>query len=169
VRGIDFQLDYRRNIGGLGTLSTQVIYTRSLENASFLNPTDPDFGNTLNGELGNPKDAFNVDIDLKTGPVTLGYELRYIGKMTNGAYENYFSYQGRPPQNADAFDIHFWPEVFYHDVRVGIDVEDNFNFYLGVDNVLNRNPPLGLSGIGDGSGIYTNRGRFFYAGAKATF
>jgi outer membrane receptor protein involved in Fe transport len=40
---------------------------------------------------------------------------------------------------------------------------------MGIDNLLNRNPPLGLSGIGDGSGIYTNRGRFFYAGAVAKF
>jgi outer membrane receptor protein involved in Fe transport len=40
---------------------------------------------------------------------------------------------------------------------------------MGVDNVLNRNPPYGLTGAGAGSGIFTNRGRFFYAGAVARF
>jgi len=169
VRGIDFDARYRRKINGVGDFSGSFIYTKSLENASFLNPLNPDLGNTANGELGSPKDAFNLDLNLKRGAITFGYELRYIGKMTNGAYENYFSYQGRPPQNPDAFDIKFWPEVWYHDVRIGVDATKNFNFYFGVDNLLNRNPPLGLSGIGDGSGIYSNRGRFFYAGAVAKF
>ena len=169
VRGIDFEVAYRRKLGGWGEVSTRLVYTRSLENASFLNPINPGFGNTANGELGSPKDAFNLDVNLKTGAVNFGYELRYLGKMTNGAYENYFSYQGRPPQNEDAFDFKFWPEVFYHDFRIGVDAGSKFNFYMGIDNAFNRNPPLGLSGIGDGSGIYSNRGRYFYAGAVAKF
>jgi outer membrane receptor protein involved in Fe transport len=169
VRGIDAELTYRRKIDRIGEFSTRLIYTRALENSSFLNPIDPKRGNTALLELGNPKNAFNADFNLKTGKFTLGYELRYIGRMTNGAYENYFEYQDRPPQNEDAFDHRFYPDRFYHDVRVGIDPTKNFNFYLGVDNLLDKNPPLGLSGIGDGSGIYTNRGRFFYAGAVAKF
>jgi hypothetical protein len=35
--------------------------------------------------------------------------------------------------------------------------------------VTNTIPPFGLTGIGGGSAIYDNRGRFFYAGAKANF
>jgi outer membrane receptor protein involved in Fe transport len=169
ARGIDAELAYRTDIGGIGNLSTRVIYTRALENSSFLNPVDPTRGNTALRELGNPRDALNFDVNLKTGPVTIGYELRYLGRMTIGQFENYFSYQGRPPENEDAFERRFYPEVFYHDIRVGIDAGRKFNFYLGVDNVLDRDPPLGLTGIGDGSGIYSNRGRFFYAGAVAKF
>jgi outer membrane receptor protein involved in Fe transport len=59
--------------------------------------------------------------------------------------------------------------VFYHDLRLGIEVNKNFNFYTGIDNVTNRKPPLGLTGIGAGSSIYDVRGRFFYAGAVAKF
>jgi outer membrane receptor protein involved in Fe transport len=169
ARGIDAELAYRTTLGSLGQLSTRLIYTRALENASFLNPIDPGRGNTMLGELGNPKDAFNLDVNLKTGAVTLGYELRYLGKMTVGAYENYFSYQGRPPQNEDAFNFRYYPAVVYHDVRIGIDAGKDFNFYIGVDNLLDRDPPRGTTGIGDGSGIYSNRGRFFYAGAVAKF
>ncbi|HEX8624271.1 MAG TPA: TonB-dependent receptor [Allosphingosinicella sp.] len=169
VRGIDAELSYRRKLGNIGNLTTRVVYTRVLENSSFLNPVTPNFGNSARGELGDPVDAFNLDINLKSGPVTLGYEMRYLGKMSNGAIENYNSYQGRPPQNADAFDVRYYPAVFYHDFRLGIDAGERFNFYMGVDNAFNRNPPYGLSGIGAGSGIYTNRGRFFYAGAVAKF
>jgi outer membrane receptor protein involved in Fe transport len=169
VRGIDFEGTYRHQLFNIGRLDTRLIYTHVFENASFLNPIDPSRGNTANGELGSPKDAFNLDVDLATGPFTFGYELRYLGKMTNGAYENYFSYQGRPPQNADFAEQRFYPETFYHDARISIDATKRFNFYVGVDNIFNTNPPLGLSGIGDGSGIYTNRGRFMYAGAVAKF
>jgi outer membrane receptor protein involved in Fe transport len=169
VRGIDAEVAYRRDLGSFGRFNGRLIYTRSLESASFLNPLDPERGNTNNGELGNPKDAFNLDLNLERGPITIGYELRYLGKMTIGAYENYFSYQGRPPENADAFPQRFYPETFYHDARIGIDAGKRFNFYVGVDNILNTNPPLGLSGIGDGSGIYSNRGRFFYSGFVAKF
>jgi outer membrane receptor protein involved in Fe transport len=169
VRGIDAELAYRKQIGGLGMLSTKLIYTRSIENSSFLNPIDPTLGNTSRGELGDPIDAFNLDVDLKVGAITFGYEMRYLGKQTVTAYENTYSYQGRPPQNADASNFRFYPTVIYHDFRIAVDAGKDFNFYLGVDNALNRNPPFGLSGIGGGSGIYTNRGRFFYAGAVAKF
>jgi len=43
------------------------------------------------------------------------------------------------------------------------------DFYVGVDNILNTLPPLGLTGVGNGSGIYSNRGRFAYAGISARF
>ena len=59
--------------------------------------------------------------------------------------------------------------VLYSDVRVGIDVTKDYNFYLGVDNLTNTKPPLGLTGIGAGSSIYDVRGRYFYAGFVAKF
>ena len=45
----------------------------------------------------------------------------------------------------------------------------NLNFYVGVDNVLDRMPPLGSTATGAGSAIYNFRGRNFYAGARARF
>jgi outer membrane receptor protein involved in Fe transport len=169
VRGIDAEIAYRRDLGSIGKFTSRLIYTHALENASFLNPLDPKRGDTANGELGSPKDAANLKLNLEKSGINFGYEMRYLGKMTNGEYENYFSYQGRPPENADAFEYRFYPETFYHDARIAIDATKRFNFYVGVDNIFNTNPPLGLTGIGDGSGIYTNRGRFFYAGVVAKF
>ena len=169
TRGIDAELSYRRKIGGIGSLSTRVNYTHVFQNDQFLNPIDPGRANQVLLELGEPQDAANFDIDLKSGPITFGYQLRYIGKMTTFTYESFFSKQGRVPENPDAAEERFYPAVFYHDARIGIDAGDRFNFYIGVDNILNRDPPFGLTGIGAGSGIYTNRGRFFYAGATAKF
>ena len=84
-------------------------------------------------------------------------------------YEDFFTKQGRPPENADFAAKKFFPSIFYQDVRFGLDVNEKFNFYGGVENVFNRKPPFGLTGTGGGSGIYDTRGRFFYAGVKAKF
>jgi outer membrane receptor protein involved in Fe transport len=59
--------------------------------------------------------------------------------------------------------------VFYHDIRIAIEPSNRFEFTLGVDNVLDRQPPFGLTGAGAGSGIFSNTGRSFYAGAVVKF
>ncbi len=168
VRGIDFELGYRADLG-FGQFSGRAIYTHAIKNDQYLDPTRPDYADRILGELGDPMDAFNVDMSLQTGGVTFGYSLRYIGKMVIHNWEDWFSVQGRDPENADYADRTWYPEVFYHDARIAIDATEKFNFYLGVDNLLDTAPPLGLTGIGGGSGIYNNRGRFFYAGFVAKF
>ena len=169
ARGIDAELAYRHSFAGVGDVSTRFTYTRVLERNQFLDPSDPGRADQVMLELGDPQDAFNWNLDLKNGPLTLGYQMRYIGKMVLNQYEDFFSVQGREPENADYADRRFYPDVFYHDVRLGFEVNKNFNFYTGIDNVTNRKPPLGLTGIGAGSSIYDVRGRFFYAGAVAKF
>ncbi|HEX8669186.1 MAG TPA: TonB-dependent receptor [Allosphingosinicella sp.] len=171
VRGIDAEASYRHTFPRVGTLSTRVIYTHVLQADEFLNPGDPGRADQYLLELGDPKDSFNWNLDFKSGPVTVGYQMRYLGKMllNTAEYEFFFSKQGREPSNPDWAERRFYPSIFYHDVRLSYDVGKDFNFYLGIDDVTNRRPPLGASGIGGGSGIYRNIGRFFYAGAVAKF
>ncbi|MFL6845582.1 MAG: TonB-dependent receptor domain-containing protein, partial [Allosphingosinicella sp.] len=168
VRGIDTEVAYRRKFD-FGQLSTRFTYTHVLQNSTYLNPADPTFENEIRYELGDPVDSFNWNTDIKVGRYTLGYQMRFIGKQYLNTYEDYNSVNGQPPQNADFADIKFYPSVFYHDLRLGIDATDRFNFYLGIDNVLDRKPPLGLTGIGGGSAIFDVRGRFFYGGVVAKF
>jgi outer membrane receptor protein involved in Fe transport len=171
VRGIDVEAAYRTSLGNIGRLDTRFLYTRALQNDEFLDPTDPGRADQILSELGDPKHAFNFNSSLKTGPFTFGYQLRYLGKqLINGAeYEFFFSNNGEDPQDPDYAERRFNPAVTYHDVRASLDVNKQFNFYLGVDDLTNRKPPLGNTGIGGGSGIYRNIGRFFYAGAIAKF
>ncbi|HEU4958903.1 MAG TPA: TonB-dependent receptor [Sphingomonas sp.] len=169
VKGIDVEAAYQHHIGNLGGLSTRVIYTHNFTNDSYLDPTDPGRRDQSLGELGFPFDEFTWNLDFDTGPITFGYKMRYIGRMTTGSWEDTHSIQGRDPENADAYDIQYYPAVFYHDIRLQIDVTKDYNFYLGVDNVTNKKPPYGLTGVGFGSGIYNNMGRFMYAGFVAKF
>jgi outer membrane receptor protein involved in Fe transport len=169
VRGIDLEANYRRSVPGLGNVSTRLIYTLALQNDSFLNPEDPEFKDQNLLELGNPRHKVNWNLDLKRGQVTLGYQMRYIGKMAPGQIENIRSVQGRPPQDEDAYDLRYLDGVFYHDVRVGVDVGQRYNFYAGVDNLTDRLAPLGVSPIVQTGGVYDAMGRFFYVGAVARF
>ena len=172
VRGIDVEASYRHQIGSLGRLSGRLNYTLVLQNDSFLDPTDPARADQTLKELGDPEHLANLNLDFKSGPFTIGYELRYIGKqlaLAAADYENFFSKQGRDPTNVDYSSPVFAPEVFYHDLRLGIDAGPRFNFYVGVDNVFDRMPPFNNTGIGDGSAIWSNLGRYFYAGAVAKF
>ena len=167
--GIDVEAAYRGRLFDVGQLDTRLTWTHVLERSNYLDPTNPDFENKIVGELGDPKDAFNWNVSLQRGPVTFGYQMRYLSSMYLNTYEDFNSLQDRPPENPDYADRKKYPSVFYHDVRLGLDATKDYNFYIGVDNLTNKEPPLGLTGIGAGSSIYDARGRFFYAGAVAKF
>jgi outer membrane receptor protein involved in Fe transport len=82
-----------------------------------------------------------------------------------------------PPFNLDAIEPRKFPDVFYHDLRLEWDLNREFNFYVGVENLLDTHPPFGLTGTGSavadrGTGtaaIYDAFGRRVYAGVRARF
>ncbi len=167
VRGIDTELNYTHDFEKVGTFSTRLVYTHVLQNDQFLNPAEPGRATVITRVLGDPQDRFSWDSSIKRDRFSLHYGLQYIGKQLLDSYENIFSVQGRPPQNADYASITYYPSVFYHDVRLDFEATSHLNFYLGVSNLTNKLPPYGLSGISGGSGIYDARGRFFFFGLKA--
>ncbi|WP_137899551.1 TonB-dependent receptor [Sphingomonas sp. 2SG] len=167
-RGIDANLSYARSFGDT-RLSGQVIYTHILESSSFLNPLQPSFADTTVGELGYPKDQVQVNLGADFGIVTLDTQFRYLSKQSVGAIENRIAFQGRPPQNLDDFSTPYYPDVLYIGMKLGFDVGERSSFYIGVDNLTDRLPPLGATGIGAGSAIFDNIGRRMYAGVTARF
>jgi outer membrane receptor protein involved in Fe transport len=168
VRGIDTQLDYRHTFG-FGTVNFNAIWTHVLKNETFTDPSDLTQKDVVKSELNDPDDQVNVNLSVKRNALTVGYQMRWIDHMYLNTFEDYNSVNGNPPQNADYAPIKKYPGVFYHDVRVGYDVTDDFNIYVGVDNITDKKPPFGLTGVGGGSGIYDNRGRYMYAGVVAKF
>ncbi|URD61887.1 TonB-dependent receptor [Sphingomonas sp. KRR8] len=168
TRGFDSQINYTHSFG-IGRFTGQVIWTHVLKNESYTNPADPTFVDVFLNELGTPKDTVFASLGLKSGKWLLNYSGRWIGGMYLNTYEDYNSVNGQPPQNADYAPIVKYPSVMYHNIRVGYDITPKFNMYVGVDNLTNRFPPYGLTGVGGGSGIYDNRGRYFYTGVVAKF
>lgn len=168
ARGVDAQLDYRYTDGDW-TFTMGGLYTRVLQRDEFLNPASPDFKNRILGELGDPKNQVNVNLSAKYKNVTVGYQFRWIDKMYLNTYEDFNELNGLPPQNLDYAPVEKYPSVAYVDLRAQVDISEGFNFYAGVDNVFNRKPPFGVTGVGAGSGIYDNRGQYLYAGVVAKF
>jgi len=168
ARGIDTQIAYNKRFDW-GTLSMKGVWTHLIQRDNFTDPARPNYKNVIAGELGDPTDQFNISTDIKFGKVTIGHSMRWIDKMYVNTFEDYNGVNGEPPQNPDYATIAQYPVVAYHDLRLGVEVNDKFEANFGVNNVTNRNPPYGLTGIGAGSGIYDNRGRFFYVGATAKF
>ncbi len=169
ARGVDLDASYKFSLGEIGQFNTRLVYTHMLERNNYLNPADPARADRVLSELGDPKDAFNVNLDYARDKLTVGYQLRYIGKQVLNFAEDVFTIQGRAPENADYGPFKYYPTALYHDLRVGFDLTDTVNVYVGMDNVTNKMPPWGLSGTGAGSGMYDVRGRYMYGGVKAKF
>ena len=168
ARGIDFEAAYRRTFTNGIRLNARVIATRVLERTNFTSPSDPKFGDRILGELGDPKWAANANLTVGIKNFDIRYSANFIGKATIGAYENYFGFEGRPPQNADSTEQVYYPSVLYHALRVSMKIQKKFDFYLGADNIFDKKPPLGLLGTAGGD-PYDSIGRYMYAGVTVDF
>ncbi len=168
TKGVDLNASYRRFLGET-EFSTNLLLSYLIEREEFTFITDPDRSTRLHGVLGDPQWTGIFQADADFGFLDVSYDLRYVGKQTIDSWETRFSHQGRPPENADRRPFGFYPEKFYHDIQFGFELEDLHRFYIGVDNVLDTLPPLGLMGDGDGSAIFPNTGRFYYAGFRVRF
>jgi outer membrane receptor protein involved in Fe transport len=170
AEGIDFELAYRNQIADGVMLNVRAVLTHNLNRVNFTFITEPEQSTRIHGTLGNPLWAGNLFTNVDFGEIDLTYNARFVGRMTVAAWETQFSHQGRPPQVPDAFPFTHYPDIVYHNLRVGFEPSGRrFRFYAGVDNVLDQLPPAPLDGRGEGSGIYPITGRFFYAGATVNF
>jgi len=179
-RGIDVNASYRTNLTDSLKLDTSLIYVHGLKSSNFENPSVPTFENRILSELGDPKNEFRLDADLSFKNFTFGYRLHYISPLAVNAYEDFnelpsaCTSAGCPPNNLDYADVRNFSSVFYHDIRLAVDLDGgslgkSFQLYAGMDNVFNRKPPLGSTATGAGSAIYDIRGRSVYAGARVRF
>lgn len=169
ARGIDFDLSYRREFDSGLRFSTRGILTYVIERTNFTSPTDPEFGSPQLGSLGDPEFAGNFNAAIGYQNFDLRYSMNFIGRQFIGSRETYFGFEDRPPSNPDSTREVYYPDTFYHNLRFAFTTDDKqFEYYFGVDNVLDTYPPLGLTGTGAGE-PYSPLGRFFYAGATIDF
>jgi outer membrane receptor protein involved in Fe transport len=191
TNGIDFDLSYRRTFENGHRLSLRAIATRVIILDNYLDPTLPNLPDRQLGELGDPLWAANFSMNYDFGPVDFTYNARYIGKQTIGAWESQNRYTGvcpgsgltgsssrtctpgqlalLDPTNVDLTKEVYYPGVIYHSVRLNFQTGDKkYNFYIGVDNLMDKKPPFGLLGTAGGD-PYDTVGRFMYAGFRADF
>ncbi len=196
TKGIDFDLAYRKTFDNGDRFTTRLIATRVLTLDNYTDPTNPVAPNRQLSELGDPKWSASFSMGYDFGDFDVLYAARYIGKQTIGTFEAQNSYFGQcpltgtfrgqtginggtcdavlgnivklAPANADQFPQINYPDVLYHDIRIGFDVGNDFRFYAGVNNLLDKQPPLGLLGTAGGD-PFDSFGRNFFFGINADF
>ena len=179
-RGFDVDVSYARTFD-FGRVSSHLTWNHQIENMTFFDFQNPDFGNSLRKEAGDPVDSFNWNVGLERGRLSVNYGVRYIGPMTvaGNEIENVDSVQGRALQDADWSSPAFTPATWYHSAKVGLNIDDRFQWYLGCDNLFDTLPPNGQTGVGPNgpsvtNGAAANRifdvyGRYLYTGFSARF
>jgi outer membrane receptor protein involved in Fe transport len=168
TRGIDASASYDHHFSNGDILNTTGSLSYVLARNNYTNVNDPSFVSHQLGDLGDPKWRGTADFDYQHGIFALHYELQYLGKQYINSFETFNAINGDPPQQPEYTARHFYPHEWYHSAKLTISPTDHYQFYLGVDNLTDKLPPLGLLGTGDDAG-YDNIGRFFYAGFKVTY
>ncbi|MDJ0278158.1 TonB-dependent receptor [Sphingomonas sp. 2R-10] len=153
--GADFSVAYRFEPGAnLGRFDFR-LDGGYLENLSFVPSPGADVDvDTL--EAYNPRWRGNANVTWTLDAFSLNYGLLYWSKTRRFTTEEL---AGDPDISDPRY--FFYPELFQHDIRAEVRVNDRFRFYGGVNNLFEQTPNLGslnypISGVG----------RFIYAGAS---
>lgn len=174
--GIDVAVRYNRGLGLVpdDRLDLNVFYTYliSLEKRAFAGAPLEENRGQLSGD-GRLGAGFKHKASARMGytfdNVTLSWQVNYLGKIqdTLGGYGD---------ANLDV--LNSVGDRFYHDVqaRFGVGEDKNFEFYLGVDNLFDKDPPFipsgfasSVTGTETAADTYDPFGRRFYAGARVKF
>nr|WP_250893890.1 TonB-dependent receptor [Croceibacterium selenioxidans] len=174
AKGIDVTAQYQFDVGADSTLAFGVNATRTL--ASEFQSTELSDVVECEGLVGKvclrpvPKWQFVQTTTFESGPAMVQLRWRYIGKLTNDTVA--FG-------TADAADFAV-PVIgarSYFDLFSSVDVTDNMTFRFGINNLLDKKPPIvgnDYGGTTENSGntfpaTYEPLGRNFFIGANARF
>jgi outer membrane receptor protein involved in Fe transport len=179
TKGIDGSLSYSYRLGGLGTLSASAVGT--WVNHFIINDgLNPEYdcagfyGTTCGNPLPRWRHKLRIGLQMPNG-IGISAQWRYIGKVAHEGLNSSTAVNGVgvPPIGA-----HIAAQNYF-DLAGTFTVGDHYNLRLGVNNILDRDPPLVTSGNGacpavicNGNsypGVYDMLGRYFFAGATLNF
>ena len=167
--GIDAVLNYRTALdtfGVQGGLRAQIAYTH-LFNYDF-KPTSVADVDPAAGEIGNAKDRFTANLGYDAGPFGINFTGTFIGK----SYEdnNFCASFDAGPRCVGV------GSEFYLDTQARFRATDQFEFYLGVDNLLDNKAPnllsgttFNVTGTDTAADVYDVFGRRYYTGVRLRF
>ena len=185
TQGIDGNVSYSYRVGSLGTLSASAVGTWT-HKYTIDDGLDPEFdcaglyGSVCGGAVaggGGPlphwRHKLRVGLQMPNG-IGISGQWRYIGKVDHERTTNNPVLTGAPP----LLNPHV-PAQSYFDLAGTFTVGDHYNFRLGVNNILDKSPPLFTSSAGSCAvatcngntygGTYDTLGRYIFAGATLNF
>lgn len=155
--GLDANVSYRLRTASAGTFTFNLIgnYLRRLE---FIGtPGAPVTDNR--GTAFAPKYTANFDLTWNRGPLTLNYGLQWFSRTSR--YSNQ-TLENNPDVTDEKYK--YFKQLWKHDVYAKLDVGNQFEFFGGINNLLNEKPA-----IGQNSYPVSAVGRYFFAGARVKF
>ena len=193
TKGIEINSGYNTELGSIGTLSFSFVgtyldaykvdngLTQPYDCAGLYGPTCSKGGTTDSGApLPKWRHKVRTTLQMANG-IGLSLQWRRVGKVraetlsTNPSLAGAFNFD--PGLRIKAQD--------YFDLATTVAIGDNFNFRLGVNNLLDKQPPLVTSGNGGRAGsnlcptgpcngntypaTYDALGRYLYAGVTLDF
>jgi outer membrane receptor protein involved in Fe transport len=163
TKGIDADITYFHGFRNGQQLSMRLLATRVFELTNYVDLENPRLADRQLSELGNPELAFNLDLEYVIGNFSVSYGLRHAGPQTIGFYEEQHSFDGRPPTDADIYPRRNYPSSTIHSIRCELDLGERPLLFVGVNNLTDSRPPLGLLGDAPGES-FDSVGRYFYVG-----
>ena len=159
AEGIDFGATYRTPIGA-ADLRFNVSGTYLIKNELEVVSGDPTTLDVSRGEVDNPDWRVNFTPGITAGPFSLDWTVRYID---SSKVDVQLSDEGRSDNKVSS--------KLYNDIYAALEVTDRMNFYAGVNNLFDVDPPFSretYQGSARGA-LFDNIGRYLYVGVNASF
>jgi outer membrane receptor protein involved in Fe transport len=169
TKGLDIVLTYRSELDGLGlpgSVNARVSYTHLFE--GFLIPVPGADRDPYAGEVGSADDRFTAQLGWTLDDVSVNFTGTYIDESVED--QDFLTSFGLEPGSIKI------PAEFYLDMQARFNVSDNFDFYFGIDNVLDNDAPnilsgatFNVTGTDTAADVYDVFGRRFYFGTTLRF
>ncbi|WP_044335309.1 TonB-dependent receptor domain-containing protein [Sphingomonas hengshuiensis] len=171
AEGIDTTLSYRLPVAG-GTASFAASWSHLLRQGST--PLQGAAFDRSDGEINTPKDRASASIGYDTERFGITFNGQYIGaSYLDDQYRARFLLADGSLPDRKYFRV---DSAFYADMQLRFNVAKAFEFFAGVNNLLNTQPPpviTGLTGSVTGTetaaGTYDPIGRRYYSGVRLKF
>lgn len=157
TEGLDVVLNYRVTPGSFGTFNLRVAgnYLHKLE---FIPTPGAEVDNDLQEfEARAPRYSGTADLTWTYDNFSLNYGVNYFSKTLRFTREEVTA----DPDITSAEYMYIKPR-WEHEVQLSMNVNDQFTFYAGANNLFDSKPDVGLSNY-----PVTSVGRYLYAGFKA--
>lgn len=156
ARGVDITAGARFDGPGSGEFSVDFLGS-VMDTREFLQ--DADDLETLVEEIdtaGNPELRGSLNLGYRSDKWLLSWDMRFVGSSK-------FSGDVQPEE----LPVNRVPSFLYHDVFSSYQLRDNLEVFLGVNNVLDKEPPA-LPDLNTGGLLYDGVGRYYFAGLRFT-
>lgn len=160
--GVDFEVDYRFEMFG-GNAVTRLVGTRLIQSREWAFQAFPNEFREWVTSVSDPRYRANLEFGYDRDSWDLSWTMRY---MHHNLRVEPASYQSNPGQTSPIRNGSY----VYHNAQIGYTFPgSDIKVTLGVDNILDKDPPLNYFGADVSSAFYDSIGRYMYLGATYKF